>query len=403
MITFDAPRWASAVADQGVVALANLALSVSIARSSGLQALGTAALLVAAIQVCLGMCRTLLSDPYLAGRDTGVRSALAHARYFLSRGALLTALLILVVVLVIRPDENAWLLVPIIGALVLMQDFGRYCAFKAEKPGRALISDLWILFCVGTTAILTFTSQARISLPVVLLAWFTGLTFSILPLRRYVMGRTLALGSRSWWQTRCRALALPLLQDSFAYMISSNVSLYVVAAFAATEEIGIIRIVYSLFSPAALFFTGLTMWLVPTLASGHTVSREFLIRTSMATTGIATLLLIIMIVIGPNLALLIFREAPSRGDIVAAGLITWLSAVAAPWQAGAKVLNRYGGIAWTRTFTSVSLIGLLAMLHIFQSSTGYLLLQAAQCLAIAVAAVLAVIGSQQTRPHPRIS
>ena len=101
------PRWLVAVADQGLVAVLNLALSISVAQVAGVTLLGRFALVAATSILCMGVARLLVTDPWLASR-AAPSVAVGELRWLVLLAALLAALVLWVTVLVTCGGDHRW-------------------------------------------------------------------------------------------------------------------------------------------------------------------------------------------------------------------------------------------------------------------------------------------------------
>ena len=177
-------------------------------------------------------------------------------------------------------------------------------------------------------------------------------------------------------------------------------TLYVLAARAPIDVVGLIRIVSSVFSPLSLACTGLSMWLVPRyvarelrIASGYGGARNDL--KSARRIALASLpVLVLAVVLGPWASVLAFGASAEvdRLSMLIAGLSTCALAVGAPLIASAKVRNAYRAIAWSRVVAAlVAVLGIL-IVPWCTSVPGYLSLMGAQSIVVVTAAYLSVRG-----------
>jgi O-antigen/teichoic acid export membrane protein len=382
------PRWLVAVVDQGLVAILNLALSVTVTQVGGVATLGRFAIVATTTNLCMGVARLLVTDPWLASR-TAPRVPIPELRWLVWLAALSAAVVTGVVVLVSCGGDDRWLLAVPIAALVVVQDFGRYVSFRVERTTGAFASDLGVL--VGAT--LTFGVAAlagRAGLAAALLAWLVGLLVGIAVVGGRLTGPTSPTGALAWWRSHCRYLATRLAFDTAAYMVGVSGSLYLLAYVGTQRDVGQVRIVQTMFSPAALVVTGLTMWLVPFLANRSPgAAGRVRTRATMWLIAGALPLVVLAVLVGPWFARLVFgvEEGPSVAALTMAGLSTLAMAVAAPWVASARVSGNYLPIAWSRAAAAVVTLAGMLTVSALRSTTGYLALQALQSTAVAGAAV----------------
>jgi O-antigen/teichoic acid export membrane protein len=310
------------------------------------------------------------------------------------------------VVMIISKGDERWLLAVPIASAVVVQDFGRYLSFRVELTTAAFASDLGVLL----GAAITFAVAAvlgSLGLAAVLLAWLVGLVVGIAVLAGRMAGPTRPSGALAWWGSHCRFLATRLAFDTAAYMLGVSGSLYLLAYVGTARDVGLVRIVQTLFSPAALIVTGLTMWLVPFLANRSTVQADRVrARATVWLAAGALPLVVLAVLVGPWFARLVFgvEDGPSRGALVLAGVSTLAMALAAPWVASARVSGHYLPIAWSRAGAAVAtIVGMLSVPSL-RSTTGYLGLLAFQNVTVAAAAVaVGVRTSENESEQPAVT
>jgi O-antigen/teichoic acid export membrane protein len=388
------PRWMTAVGDQALVALVNLLLSVAVTQVAGVSALGRFAVVTATILLCLGFARLLVTDPWLASR-TAPRSAVQELRWLVLLTAAGTTAVVTVAVLISCGGDARWYLACAIAPVIIVQDFGRYVAFRVETPHRAFASDAGVLAAAVVAFGLLWIAGSA-GLTAVLLSWLIGLGFGTVISARTIFGSISSKGSRQWWARFCRPLATKLAVDSIAYMVGVSGSLYLLAYLGTQRDVGMVRIVQTVFSPAALTVTGLTMWLVPMLAN-RDPAHAAVVRRRVTTWLVAgsVPLVVAAVVVGPWFVRLVFgtSETPDALALCLAGVSTTAIAVAAPWVAGARVSGHYSPIAWTRVASAVITCLGMAVLVGLRGTTGYLGLLALQNVMIAATAI--IIGSRR--------
>lgn len=394
------PRWFLAIADQGLVAVLNLALTVTVTQVAGLEMLGRFAIVTTTMTLCLGVARLLVTDPWLASR-TAPTAAGPELRFLIALSALGSAAVTGVVVLIVCGGDNRWLIAVPIAAAIVVQDFGRYLAFRVDRSSGSFASDLCVLVSAGVgfpVALLI----GRDGLTAVLLAWLVGLVVGSAVLARSVFGPISARGAGGFWRRFCRNLATRLAFDTFAYMVGVNGSLYLLAYLGTQSDVGLVRIVQSIFSPAALVVTGLTIWLVPFLANRST-EHAARVRTRVSVwLLVACLPLIVLAVwLGPWFVRLVFGvdQAPGFAALLLAGISTAATAMAAPWIAAARVSGHYLPIPWSRAAAAIVTMVGMSLIAGLRSTTGYLGLVALQNVAVTTAAVLTVRRSEAAAPH----
>lgn len=395
------PGWFPAVADQAVVAVTNFGWTLVVARTAGVSTLGRFALLMTTMFIFLGIQRTLLLDPYLASSPDGTGQRMhvpPELRYFVFCFAPVSGLALLAVVHVIT-EGGAWYLAGLVMALWALQDAARFIEYRRGRAVRALLSDGALATCALLVLVVGITvAGTRHAMAIVMLAWSLGMLAGCLMLRRVLLGNVSSHGALLWWRRKCAHLARALAQDSFAYTVGTNLSLYLLAAKASTTEVGLVRLVSSVFSPLSIAFTGFTMWLVPVLVAQRAQTSSRGVRTDLASSKWMALgavpILILAVLIGPPVAEFAFGSDArlSRMAIFVGGLSTCVWAIGAPLIAGAKVRQRYGPVAWSRTTAAIVSIAALLLVPAMLSATGYLALLAIQSVAV-VSAAWAVVRS----------
>jgi hypothetical protein len=384
------PRWVIAVADQGLVAIVNLALSVAVIHQAGVAALGRLTIVTTTLLVAMAGTRILISDPWLASRKAG-RLPTPEQRWLIALAASAATVVVGVVVLIGLSGDASWWWSCAIAPLVILQDFGRYTAFRREAPSRALASDFTVL-AVGAVTFGIWAAVSRAGLTAALVSWAVGLAASTCVALRFWFGKVSPSGSAAWWRVVCRPLATKLAHDGLAYQVGVSGSLYVLAAVGTHRDVGIVRVVQSTFSPLLLTITGLSMWLVPFLAH-RDMSR--LLDVRRRATALLTLTSVVGVAIavwaGPWLIRLVFgsEATPDRLSLLLAGAWAAAAAVAAPWIASVRVAGAYAPIAWARTAGAAIACASLALIPWARGVHGYLGLLALQYVLVAVAAFVA--------------
>ncbi len=377
------PRWMLAVTDQGLVAIVNLSLSIVVTQIAGVSALGLFAIVNTTILLTLGVSRLLVSDPWLASR-TAPPEADGRLRMLVLACAIGTALVTAVVVLVAAGGQPRWYIACVVAFALVLQDFGRYTAFKSEQPLRAVRSDLTVLL-VGALVFGSLALAGRGGLTELLVAWAIGTIAGAAVAVRWSGLTVTAHGTSAYWVRHCRPLASKLALDTTAYLLAVNGSLYLLAYLGTQQDVGLVRIVQTVFSPAALVVTGLTMWLVPYLAS-HSGSTALDARRRATTWLVlgSVPLVILAVLVGPWFITLVFGVSPPPGTVplLLGGVATLAMAVSAPWVASARVTGHYLPIAWARGLGAViTWAGMIAVAGL-RSTNGYLGLLALQSVLV---------------------
>jgi O-antigen/teichoic acid export membrane protein len=272
---------------------------------------------------------------------------------------------------------------------MVLQDFGRYLAFRVERPTRAFVSDLAVLLTAGVVVGVAALA-GHTGLTAILVGWLAGLMAGTLTSVRSLAGPLSPIGSGAWWNRHCRNLATKLAFDTVAYMVGVTGSLYALAYVASQRDVGLVRIVQTMFSPVALTVTGLTMWLVPVLANRDPGQAEAVRKRVTLWLGMGCIpLALAAVVIGSPLARLVFgvTDVPGVPALALAAVSATAMAVAAPWVASARVTGHYLPIAWSRAVAAVLTLTGMVTVAALHGATGYLGLLAFQNVTVAVAAV----------------
>jgi len=387
--------WGTTMLDQAVVALTNFLLSVAVGRVAGVRGLGQWGLLVAVALILVGLNRTLLLEPFAASRSSSQVVPDELRWLLLGAGAVGTVMTALVIVSFpafegLSPALAVWLV-----AAFLMQDGGRYLAFKVQEPAKALRSDLSVLVVAILTIALTLSAGWR-SPNGAVLAWAMGLTVGAAFNQAWRPRQIRWQEAGPWWVTTCSRLARSLLEDAVAYIIGVQILLFGLAHLASAAEVGTTRGVSSLFAPVAVAFTGLSVWLVPHLASRPQASRTKILRASSLLGGVGMLMLVAATIFGPRAVELLFGRGiiVGRWDVAWGGLAVVAAAAGSPILAAIRVANQYQTVAHARSVATVLAMLALWLWPLWQGSEGYLALVALQGLAVLGAGVTIVARQQ---------
>lgn len=383
------PRWVLAVGDQGLVALANLLLSVAVVHVGGVSTLGRFGLVLATMLILLSLARMLLSDPWLASKSAGERPT-PQLRYLTFVSAAIAPLGVGVVVLLGCGGDPTWFIACAAASLMVLQDFGRYTAFRSGRPQQAFLSDGLILL-VGGITYAGWCVADGVTLAGALVSWVVGLAAGLLVVVGGVFGPTSTRGVREWWTRVCRPLALRLAHDNIAYLIGASGSLYLLAYLAAPSDVGVVRMVEMVFSPVVLVTTGLSMWLVPFLAQREAADVARLRRLATILLAAAAVPMTVgALVFGPWLIKLVLGvdRTPDEIGLLMGSLSTVAVVVAAPWLASVRVRGNYAPIAWARTAGTVIIVGGLLLAPVLRGSNGYLAVIALQNVLVTVTAIV---------------
>ena len=386
--------WGTTVIDQAVIAVTNFMLSVTVARVAGVSGLGQWGLLVVVAVSLVGFNRTILLEPFAASRGGSLVIPDAVRWLLLGAGAVGAAVTGLVVVFVpafenVSPAFAVWL-----GAVCVVQDGARYLAFKVQYAGRALRSDLSVLAVSALTLAVTLSADWD-PLNGTILAWSLGLTVGALVNQSWRPRQTQWRTTGAWWVANCSRLARSLLEDSIAYTLGIQILLFGLAQLGTASEVGTTRAVSSLFSPLAIAFTGLNVWLTPHLASRPQASRTRLLKASFLLGAVGLPMLLLATLLGPQVIPLLFGSgvSVSHWDVAWGGLASVAAAASLPVLAAARVANQYQVVAHARSVAAVTAILALWFWPIMQGSEGYLGLVAVQgCIVLAAGVYVVAKG-----------
>lgn len=245
------------LADQLVSSASNFALGVLIARAGGADALGTFGIAFVVWLAVVGANRAWVTEPMTVGGST------EDADAELSEGLLASLILGVVVAGVLALVAGALLLlgVPAVAILalapwipsLLAQDYCRLMAFRLQRPGQALISDVVFAATQGTATVGLYVLD-ELSVPAFLAAWGIGASVGALVglamsgtrrSRRYGgVAHLRQLWPRSRWFLAEFGAAFPASQG---YLLLLPILL-------GTAEFGLYRAGASLIGPVVVFF-----------------------------------------------------------------------------------------------------------------------------------------------------
>lgn len=363
---------------------------MAVTRVAGVTALGQFVIVTTAVFVSLGVARLTVSDPWLASR-TAPRTVGPELRWLVLISAAGASGVVAAAVVLGAGAQPRWFIACPIAFLMIVQDFGRYTAFRRERPVLALQSDLAVLL-VGVMVSGVWLALHPLTVTAILASWAVGVAAGTLVSSSRFVGALTPRHAYRYWTNYCRPLALKLGLDTVAYLIGAKGSLYLLAYLASPRSVGIVRIVQTLFSPLALIVAGLTMWLVPLLANQHdpaqTNRTRRLVTTWLALGSIP--LVGLAVFAGPWLAGFLFGidTPPGWLALSLAGVSTCAVAVGAPWVASARVSGGYLPIAWVRLVVAVLTGGGMLAFIMLQSASGYLGLLAIQSVTVSITAMM---------------
>jgi O-antigen/teichoic acid export membrane protein len=245
------------LADQLVSSASNFALGVLIARAGGANALGAFGIAFVLWLAVVGVNRALVTEPMTVGGST------EEADAQLVEGLLASLILGVVVAVVLALVAGVLLLLGVravaVVALVpwipslLAQDYCRLMAFRLQRPGQALISDVVFAAAQGVATVGLYVLDER-SVPAFLAAWGIGASVGA------VVGLVM-LGTR---MNRCRGGVVHLRQlwprsrwflaEFGTAFPASQGYLLLLPLLLGTAEFGLYRAGASLIGPVVVFF-----------------------------------------------------------------------------------------------------------------------------------------------------
>lgn len=257
--------------DQVLAMLSNVLVAVFVARVGGAQTLGAYSYAFAVYLIVLGLARALVSEPFLTHEPdiegstpstprSGERGLAAAVTSTILLAGLASAL---VAIWGLVSDRAELQSLAIFLLALLVQDLLRYAFFRWGRPlGAVILDGVWVVFS-GVAVLLGFVSQPAVAVA----AWATGalagaawgmvhLRVQLAPLRE----------AATWWTVHARRLGSWLTLDSVVFVVTSQLSVLIVTAFASDALLGSIRAVQILIGPLALILTTLNMFLLPQFA-----------------------------------------------------------------------------------------------------------------------------------------
>lgn len=248
--------------DQLVSSASNFALGVLIARAGGADALGTFGIAFVVWLAVVGANRALVTEPMTVGGST------EDADAELSEGLLATLILGVVVAIALALVAGALLLlgVPAVAVLalapwipsLLAQDYCRLMAFRLQRPGQALISDVVFAVTQGMATVGLYVLDER-SVPAFLAAW--GIGASVGALVGLAMSGTAMSGTRSSRRHGGVAHLRQLWPRSRWFLAEFGTAfpagqgyLLLLPILLGTAEFGLYRAGASLIGPVVVFF-----------------------------------------------------------------------------------------------------------------------------------------------------
>lgn len=290
--------------DQGLSSLTNAGLSIVVARAVSDEDFGAFSLALVTFSFAIGICRGLVSDPFLVryshvDRDTRRAAATRATGTALAFGVFAGAICAIAAALVQTPNLRLALLALAVSLPGLMlQDAWRNVFFAAGRPAMAALNDgIWAVLQFGALGAL-LTSGVRAILPITL-AWGVaalvaaiagGIQAGLMPSPREAMN----------WLHETRDLNVRMALDFALNMGAVNLATYVVTAIVGLVGVGAIRAAQVLTGPLSLLFSGSSSFVLPVLARRVNDGRSILrpaVLCSAATGSLATIWVLVLLLI----------------------------------------------------------------------------------------------------------
>lgn len=332
--------------DQILSSVTNSLIVVLAARRLSSGDLGGFAVAMSAAMICIGLARTLTSQPVTilysgtgsADLRRAIRRAVAHGAVL----ALAAGVVVSVLGVVVAGGSLGGGLVVVGAGLVMLltQDTLRFAFFALGRPWGAAISDLvWLLVVAGAL----FWNA---STPASLLTWWVAgagvaAAVSVVHIRLWVGASARSFSATGWFKEH-RSLTSGLLADSVLVTLAGQSMPILLGLVASLEASGHYRVAQTAIGPMATVMTGSAIQLLPALvrenspAGRRGASRSFSVRFASMSLGYTALIL----VAPTNVVDTLFGDswASARATAVVLGLSTAAAAVAQ----GALLLMRAG-------------------------------------------------------------
>ncbi|MEG9247429.1 hypothetical protein V6S67_04960 [Arthrobacter sp. Soc17.1.1.1] len=377
------------IADQGLIAVVNLALVV-FAAQGGTQSIAAFALVTAVYFGLLTLGRAVLAEPLLAlplGDRGGPYLRIAFS-LSIAGGAL--AMLCTAVAL---PFEGNYFVIGVVIGVMLGAEFVRIRAYALERPTAALAAttvSVCILFIGGLSDHLYDPNRWQR----LLVLWaVAGLVSALVCLALTRKNTPPSLTAKGWYKTKIWKNAKSLLIDAVGIVLIAHVSLYIISHFGVPSDVAAIRALSAILSPLSLVFTGLTLSLTPLLSTKAEQAKSAIRVFWVAILGVSITGGALALSVGQTIIAMVFGldATPTRLALIIAVLSAVLFALGSPWLAQVRVTGKYASIGWMRFGSSVVLVSALAALSTLQQlPVVFFVMQGLQALVIALtAAVLA--------------
>jgi O-antigen/teichoic acid export membrane protein len=263
---------ATGIADQAASALSNIVIIVAIARKGGPASLGEFAYAFAIYIVFLVGTRGLVTD----GLASMPRSGTAENRRVESLAVSASLLIAIVGGLLVASFGLVLGQLPLVVVGVLMpalivQDAGRYVAFRRRQPAVALASDVaWLSLVLGLFLLPDGLPAAAYAVAWAASAGFAGLV-SIVWLRVRFRAPLVVF---MWWRSTISGFGLRAATDSLAAASIVLIAVVLLGRYAGDEDVGVLRASQSLAGPVSVAVTAVCAFTVPRVAdSPHRFRR----------------------------------------------------------------------------------------------------------------------------------
>jgi O-antigen/teichoic acid export membrane protein len=334
--------------DQALSSLTNVALSIVVARAVGVEEFGAFSLAVITFAFVIGLCRGLISDPfvirYSAAGEEERRAAAGRAAGAALTFGVASGLICAGAGLLLGSDLRMALVALAISLPGLMlQDTWRHVFFAASRPAHAALNDgVWTvvqfvllvpLVAAGSTSVFWFT-----------LAW--GGAALAAALVGAVQARVLpAPAATAAWLHETRDINLRMALDFALNMGAINLAIYLVTGIVGLAAAGALRAAQVLLGPLNMLFGGLSSFALPMMSreagAGHSLVRSAVLCSS-AIGSIATVWVVTLVLLPDSLGrrLLGASWAGAHSVMVPSGVVSLGVAFVIGAALGLKALRR---------------------------------------------------------------
>jgi O-antigen/teichoic acid export membrane protein len=288
-------RAVSAIVDQGLSSISNVALTIFVARASTPREFGGYSVAFGAYVVALQISRAIASEPLLirfsaVSRESARVAAGSGAGATLLFGSVFTSFMVIAGVVIGPPIEAPMILFGVGLPLLLLQDFWRYTLFSYGIARSAALNDaMWLGIQLVGFAALSLTAPDGAA---VLAVWLAGgATCSIVGgLQAGVRPRLAAVPE--WF--RAHSDLIPRYSAEIILQRAAvQLTLYVVAGIVGLTAIGGLRGAQTLVGPMSTLYVGALLAAIPEMARMQRAGRPGLFRLAVYVSTILAALAIV--------------------------------------------------------------------------------------------------------------